>query len=64
VVHKKFGFADKHRLPFVFVSASDGSNVVKVFNMAVQAGLRWRAAPKEDFYQEVGDQMRLACWGL
>jgi hypothetical protein len=54
VVNKKFAFADKHRLPFVFVSASDGSNVVKVFNMAVQAGLRWRAAPKADFYQEVG----------
>jgi len=30
VTKKSFGFAKKHRMPFYFVSASDGTNVVKV----------------------------------
>lgn len=30
VTEKRFGFAEKHNLPFTFVSASDGCNVVKV----------------------------------
>jgi len=32
VTKKGFGFAKKHRMPFYFVSASDGTNVVKVRN--------------------------------
>mmetsp|Transcript_29385 Transcript_29385/g.53919 ORF Transcript_29385/g.53919 Transcript_29385/m.53919 type:complete len:239 (-) Transcript_29385:628-1344(-) len=55
VTAKTFNFAAKRRLPFFFVSASDGTNVVKIFNMAILAGIRWKAAPKEDFYQEVLD---------
>ena len=30
VTKKSFGFAKKHKMPFYFVSASDGTNVVKV----------------------------------
>jgi len=37
------------------VSASDGTNVVKIFQMAILAGLTWKASPKDDFYQEVVD---------
>lgn len=55
VTSKNFNFAAKHKLPFFFVSASDGTNVVKVFHMAILAGMRYKAAPKEDFYQEVLD---------
>ncbi len=54
VTSKSFNFAAKRKLPFFFVSASDGTNVVKIFNMAIMAGMRWKAAPKDDFYQEVG----------
>jgi hypothetical protein len=39
--------------PFFFVSASDGTNVVKIFNMAIKSAIQWKAAPKEDFLQEV-----------
>jgi hypothetical protein len=42
---QRFGFADKHKLPFTFVSASDGCNVVKVFRTAIEAGLRYRCVP-------------------
>ncbi len=54
VTSKSFNFAAKRKLPFFFVSASDGTNVVKIFNMAILAGMKWKAAPKDDFYQEVG----------
>lgn len=55
VTSKSFNFAAKRKLPFFFVSASDGTNVVKIFNMAILAGMKWKAAPKDDFYQEVLD---------
>ncbi len=54
VTSKSFAFAGKHKLPFFFVSASDGTNVVKIFQMAIRSAIQWKAAPKEDFYQEVG----------
>ncbi|MEW5299129.1 MAG: hypothetical protein WDW38_005023 [Sanguina aurantia] len=55
VTSKSFNFAAKRKLPFFFVSASDGTNVVKIFQMAIMAGIKWKAAPKEDFYQDVLD---------
>ena len=55
VTEKKFGFAEKHSLPFAFVSASDGVNVVKVFKSALEAGLRYKESPKEDFMATVLD---------
>lgn len=30
VTRKEFKFASKHNLPFFFVSAADGTNIVKV----------------------------------
>eukprot|EP00877_Chromochloris_zofingiensis_P002737 jgi/Chrzof1/12464/Cz06g35090.t1 len=53
VTDKKFGFADKHGLPFFFVSASDGTNVVQIFHTAILQGLKWKLSAKDDFYQEV-----------
>jgi Rab-like protein 2 len=55
VTAKSFNFAAKRRLPFFFVSASDGTNIVKVFQMAILAGAKWKAAPKDDFFQDVLD---------
>ncbi len=51
VTNKSFAFAAKHSLPFFFVSASDGTNVVKIFHTAILAGLKWKLTPKDDFYQ-------------
>lgn len=55
VTSKSFNFASKNKLPFFFVSASDGTNVVKIFRMAIMAGMKWKETPKDDFYQEVLD---------
>ena len=55
VTNKSFNFGAKNKLPFFFVSASDGTNVVKIFQMAIMSGIKWKASPKEDFYQEVLD---------
>lgn len=55
VTSKSFNFAAKRKLPFFFVSASDGTNVVKIFQMAIMSGIKWKSAPKDDFYQEVLD---------
>lgn len=55
VTEKKFGFAEKHNLPFTFVSASDGCNVVKVFKTAISAALRYKESPKDDVYAAILD---------
>lgn len=39
---KKFKFAETHSLEFEFVSAADGTNVVKVFRDAVKAALKFK----------------------
>jgi Rab-like protein 2 len=38
VTQKSFKFAEKHGCPFFFVSASDGTNVVRIFNEAILQG--------------------------
>lgn len=38
VTKKSFNFAAKRKLPFAFVSASEGTNVVKVFREAIRLG--------------------------
>jgi Rab-like protein 2 len=53
VTSKSFNFAAKRRLPFQFVSASDGTNVVKVFQAAVMAGKQWKESPPDDYFSEV-----------
>jgi uncharacterized protein YtpQ (UPF0354 family) len=43
VTQKSFKFAEKHGCPFFFVSASDGTNVVRIFNEAILQGAQhWR----------------------
>eukprot|EP00878_Enallax_costatus_P032076 GHUV01035174.1.p1 GENE.GHUV01035174.1~~GHUV01035174.1.p1 ORF type:complete len:149 (+),score=42.42 GHUV01035174.1:401-847(+) len=55
VTSKSFKFAEKYDLPFYFVSASDGTNVVRIFHKAILEGLKWKLSPKDDFYQEALD---------
>ena len=42
VTRKEFKFASKHNLPFFFVSAADGTNVVKVFQSAIMEAVRFK----------------------
>eukprot|EP00736_Rhodelphis_marinus_P006122 Rmarinus@m.17850 len=50
---KEFAFAKKRRLPFYFASASDGTNVVKIFNDAIRLGLKCKERPPTDFMENV-----------
>ncbi|EDO28809.1 predicted protein, partial [Nematostella vectensis] len=42
VTQKSFNFPKKYGLPFYFVSASDGTNVVKVFREAIRLGVNYK----------------------
>lgn len=44
VTRKEFKFATKHNLPFFFVSAADGTNVVKVFQSAILEAKRYKTS--------------------
>ena len=55
VTNKEFTFASKRELPFYFCSASDGTNVVKVFNDAIVAAAKCKANPPDDFLEDVLD---------
>ena len=44
VTKKEFKFASRNNLPFFFVSAADGTNVVKVFQNAVAEAKRFKDA--------------------
>ena len=50
--HKSFAFATKNQLPFFYVSASNGTNVVKMFREAIASAVRYRKNPTD-----VGDQI-------
>mmetsp|Transcript_18180 Transcript_18180/g.53776 ORF Transcript_18180/g.53776 Transcript_18180/m.53776 type:complete len:157 (+) Transcript_18180:2-472(+) len=51
VTRKNFKFAASKGIPFYFVSAADGTNVVKVFRAAIEAALDWKANG-DDFMAE------------
>ena len=53
VTKKKFAFATKRNLPLQFVSAADGTNVVKIFNDAIQKAYQYKTNPKTDFKDEI-----------
>ena len=50
VTQKSFSFATKRKLPLYFASASDGTNVVKVFTEAIERGMEAKENPPQDFY--------------
>lgn len=45
VTHKSFAFPQKNNLPFYYVSASDGTNVVRLFNDAIKAAVKSKKNP-------------------
>eukprot|EP00112_Aurelia_sp_Birch-Aquarium-sp1_P011274 Seg237.5 transcript_id=Seg237.5/GoldUCD/mRNA.D3Y31 product="Rab-like protein 2A" protein_id=Seg237.5/GoldUCD/D3Y31 len=52
ITSKSFNFPKKYKLPFYFVSASDGTNVVKVFREAIKLGYNYKEN-SSDFMDEV-----------
>ncbi|RDD46360.1 Rab-like protein 2A [Trichoplax sp. H2] len=52
ITKKSFNFVKKHNLPFYFVSASDGTNVVKVFRNAIKLAVVYKEE-STDFLDEV-----------
>ncbi|KAI9140955.1 RTW putative [Paraphysoderma sedebokerense] len=51
---KTFAFAETNKLPISFVSASDGTNVVKTFKHAISVALEYKDdGSKGDFLEEV-----------
>ncbi|KAH8030576.1 hypothetical protein HPB51_010353 [Rhipicephalus microplus] len=58
VVQKSFNFGKKNGMPFYFVSASDGTNVVKMFRDAISAAYRYRKDPT-DFIDQVLQELEV-----
>ena len=52
VTEKKFAFGKKHGIPFEFVSAADGTNVVKVFKKAIDMAHRFKEGDHEGKFME------------
>ncbi|PIK58468.1 putative rab-like protein 2A isoform X2 [Apostichopus japonicus] len=52
VTQKTFHFGKKYNMPFYFVSAADGTNVVKLFREAINMAHSYKANPT-DFMDEV-----------
>eukprot|EP00474_Spongospora_subterranea_P011272 CRZ11730.1 hypothetical protein [Spongospora subterranea] len=57
VTDKKFAFAVKRKLPFYFCSASDGTNVVALFNEAIRLAIESKNKPSGDFVDDVLETM-------
>jgi Rab-like protein 2 len=53
VTKKKFKFAEKYQLPFFYVSAADGTNVVKVFQEACKLAYSYKNSDIEDYMRDV-----------
>ncbi|KAJ4444115.1 rab-like protein 2A isoform X1 [Periplaneta americana] len=47
VTQKAFAFPQKHNIPLYYVSASDGTNVVKLFRDAIQAAVKYKKNPSD-----------------
>lgn len=51
---KSFAFAEKHEMPLFHVSAADGSNVVALFEAAIDQAVKYSKDPKaEDYVSQV-----------
>ncbi|XP_063782708.1 rab-like protein 2B isoform X2 [Pseudophryne corroboree] len=56
VTQKGFNFSKKHSLPLYFVSAADGTNVVKLFTDAIKLAVSYKRNPR-DFMDEVMQEL-------
>ncbi|XP_054721989.1 rab-like protein 2A [Uloborus diversus] len=56
VVKKSFNLPQKLKMPMYFVSASDGTNVVKLFNDAIKNAVLYKKNPT-DFFDKVMQEL-------
>uniref|UniRef100_A0A3Q3WG90 Uncharacterized protein n=1 Tax=Mola mola TaxID=94237 RepID=A0A3Q3WG90_MOLML len=56
VTQRSFNFGKKQGLPFYFVSAADGTNVVKMFREMIQRAVDYKQNPS-DFMDEVMQEL-------
>lgn len=64
MTERNYKFAEQHNLPFIFVSAADGTNVVKTFKEAITRGLDYKKNPPEDYYSTVLNMLQEVEGGL
>merc|ERR1712066_997332 len=50
---KKFNLPETHKLPFYFVSSSDGTNVVRVFKEAISLAIKNKEQPPDEVMDEI-----------
>ncbi|KAL5108235.1 Rab-like protein 2A [Taenia crassiceps] len=58
VTNKAFNFAKKNNIPFYFVSAANGTNVVRVFTDAIRAAVAYKensVDPLDQIMEELED---------
>merc|ERR1711988_1966628 len=53
IATKKFNFPATHKLPFFFVSAADGTNIVRVFNEAIKLAIKNKEEPADEVMAEI-----------
>ena len=59
VTKRKYKFAEQAKLPFYFVSAADGTNVVQIFEDTLKMALDYKENPPTgDFMNEVLDLLQ------
>merc|ERR1740138_1592371 len=58
MAQKKFKFPEQHKLPFYFVSSSDGTNVVRVFKEAISLAIKNKEQPPDEVMAEIYNLLR------
>jgi Rab-like protein 2 len=53
VTKKSFSFPKKHDMPLYFVSAADGTNVVRLFRDSIRLANAYRSGDTTDFIDQI-----------
>jgi Rab-like protein 2 len=53
VTRQRFKFAEVYKLPFYFVSAADGTNVVQIFDDVMKLAQQFKANPPDSFENDI-----------
>lgn len=53
VTRQRFKFPEVYKLPFYYVSAADGTNVVKIFEEVIRAAQLFKANPPDSFENDI-----------
>jgi len=63
VTKRKYKFIEQLKVPFNFVSAANGINVVEIFRNALDLGINYKENPhQDDFMAEVMDLLQEEDW--